>query len=74
MKTTKALLKRFLDSKCFLFVADNQSRVILSGDEKSDYINASYIDVSKYIIKNLADCFSFCISTVHTSVYLESSG
>ena len=27
-------------------ISDNHSRVILSGDEKTDYINASFIDVS----------------------------
>ena len=30
---------------CFLVVSDNHSRVILSGDENTDYINASFIDV-----------------------------
>jgi protein tyrosine phosphatase len=30
---------------CFLVVLDNHSRVILSGDENTDYINASFIDV-----------------------------
>ena len=30
---------------CFLVILDNHSRVILSGDEKTDYINASFIDV-----------------------------
>ena len=29
----------------FLVISDNHSRVILSGDEKTDYINASFIDV-----------------------------
>ena len=29
----------------FLVILDNHSRVILSGDEKTDYINASFIDV-----------------------------
>ena len=30
----------------FLVFSDNHSRVILSGEEKTDYINASFIDVS----------------------------
>ena len=29
-----------------LFSSDDHSRVILSGDEDNDYINASFIDVS----------------------------
>ena len=28
------------------FIVDNHSRVVLSGDESQDYINASFIDVS----------------------------
>jgi protein tyrosine phosphatase len=33
-------------SHVFLVISDNHSRVVLSGDEKTDYINASFIDVS----------------------------
>ena len=33
--------------------SDNHSRVILSGDEKTDYINASFIDVSAGILGSL---------------------
>ncbi len=42
--------------KKFLFLADDQSRVILDkeeGDPDSDYINANYIDVSAHLVVNL---------------------
>ena len=34
----------------FSFLADDHSRVILSGGEDNDYINASFIDVSSRLI------------------------
>ena len=42
-KIVKCLVKNVI-----LFFKDNHSRVILSGDEKTDYINASFIDVSAF--------------------------
>ena len=37
---------------CFLVISDNHSRVILSGDENTDYINASFIDVGANMEKS----------------------
>jgi protein tyrosine phosphatase len=36
----------------FLVILDNHSRVILSGDENTDYINASFIDVGSNMKKS----------------------
>ena len=32
----------------FFYIAVNDSRVVLRGDEKNDYINASFVDVSVF--------------------------
>jgi protein tyrosine phosphatase len=36
--------------RLFLIILDDYCRVVLSGDENDDYINASYIDVSFCLI------------------------
>jgi hypothetical protein len=43
-----------------LTIVDDHSRVILSGDEKSDYINASYINVSTYTNGTACGVFVTC--------------
>ena len=41
------------DNQIYFFVVlDNHSRVILSGDENTDYINASFIDVGANMEKS----------------------
>ena len=40
----------YLKWDCTLIILDDHCRVVLSGDEKDDYINASYIDVSSSLI------------------------
>jgi hypothetical protein len=51
----------------FLVILDNHSRVILSGDEKTDYINASFIDVGanmhaeEYCIVHMKVFQQFCL-------------
>jgi protein tyrosine phosphatase len=45
-------------SHVFLVISDNHSRVVLSGDEKTDYINASFIDVSA----NMQVFQQFCLT------------
>ena len=36
-----------------VIISDDHCRVVLSGDETEDYINASYIDVMARLILNL---------------------
>ena len=45
-------------SHVFLVISDNHSRVVLSGDEKTDYINASFINVSA----NMQVFQQFCLT------------
>jgi protein tyrosine phosphatase len=52
----------------FLVILDNHSRVILSGDEKTDYINASFIDVGsnmhgeEYCVVHMKVFQQFCLT------------
>ena len=54
----------------FLLSLDDHSRVVLSTpDEKgSDYINASFIDVSACVCTHMCVCVCLCLNLVHVNV------